>query len=308
MKVFDLHCDTLFKANETNHSIIRNDFEFSLEKAKQYDNYTQVMAIWIPDEYRNEKAFALAENCYTRLQKELQLQDIFQKCNNYTLKKSNYTIILSVEGGAVLGGDIKKVKRLKEMGVRFLTLTWNGSNEIGDGILCDNPKGLTDFGKKLIPELEKHQIVIDVSHASEPLFYDVVEYSKKPFVATHSNSRKYCQHKRNLTDEQFQLICQRGGIVGLNFHRYFITDNGKAKFSDLQNHLDHFLSLGGENHISLGSDFDGAEMPECIKGAESIATFYDYLLSQNYNETLLQKIFYDNAENFLKKYDKESTE
>ena len=308
MKVFDLHCDTLYKANETNQSIIRNDFEFSLEKAKAYENYTQVMAIWIPDDYRNDRAFALTEHCYRRLQRELQKQSVFQKCSDYTQRDSSHTVILSVEGGAVLGGKTERVKVLQEMGVRFLTLTWNGRNEIGDGILCENPKGLTDFGKALIPELENHQIIIDISHASEPLFYDVVQYSTKPFVATHSNSRRYCRHKRNLTDEQFKIICQHGGIVGLNFHKYFLTDSGKAEFSDLQNHLEHFLSLGGENHISLGSDFDGAEMPKCITGAESIQNFYEYLLSQNYRESLLQKIFYDNADNFLKKYDKESKE
>ena len=126
MKVFDLHCDTLYKANETNQSIIRNDFEFSLEKAKAYENYTQVMAIWIPDDYRNDRAFALTEHCYRHLQRELQKQSVFQKCSDYTQKDSSHTVILSVEGGAVLGGKTERVKVLQEMGVRFLTLTWNG--------------------------------------------------------------------------------------------------------------------------------------------------------------------------------------
>ncbi len=308
MKVFDLHCDTLFKANETGKSVVRNDFEFSMEKAESYESYTQVMAIWIPDEYRKERAFHLAEACYRRLNREVDRQNVFLKADNYAEEKSNYTVILSVEGGAVLSGDIEKVKVLKAMGVRFLTLTWNGSNEIGDGILCDSPKGLTPFGRVLVPELERNNIIIDISHASEPLFYDVAEHTTKPFVATHSNSRRYCQHKRNLTDDQFRIICQSGGIVGLNFHKYFITDSGKVTFLDLQKHLEHFLSLGGENHISLGSDFDGAEMPECIRGVQSIGEFYNYLLSENYNESLLKKIFYDNADHFLTKYDEESME
>ena len=108
MKVFDLHCDTLFKANETGKSVVRNDFEFSMEKAESYESYTQVMAIWIPDEYRKERAFHLAEACYRRLNREVDRQNVFLKADNYAEEKSNYTVILSVEGGAVLGGDIEK--------------------------------------------------------------------------------------------------------------------------------------------------------------------------------------------------------
>lgn len=302
MNIFDLHCDTLFKANEKAGSIIDNDYEFSFKKALKYNKYTQVMAVWIPDEYRLENAEKLVEQCYTLLQQELAKSNEFKQITDFS-KLCDYGIILAIEGGSALAGKLENIKKYREMGVRFLTLTWNGSNEIGDGIKCENPKGLTDFGKKAIPLLEKNGIIIDVSHASEPLFWNVAELAQKPFVATHSNSRAYCSHMRNLTDEQFKHICKIGGIVGLNFHRFFLTDDGNANFSHIQKHLEHFLSLGGENVVALGSDFDGADMPECIKGAESMADLYEYLLSKNYNEALLEKLFYSNAVEFLKKYD-----
>lgn len=302
MQVFDLHCDTLFKANENLGSIINNNYEFSLNKALQYDKYTQVMAVWIPDEYRGENAEKLVAQCYSLLKNQITEATFFNQNTDFT-NLSDYGVVFAIEGGAALAGKLENIQKYREMGVRFLTLTWNGRNEIGDGIKCENPKGLTDFGKKAIPLLEQNGIIIDVSHASEPLFWSVAELATKPFIATHSNSRTICSHMRNLTDEQFKYICKIGGIVGLNFHRFFITDDGKADFSTIQKHLEYFLSLGGENVVALGSDFDGAEMPECIKGAESMANLYEYLLSKNYSEALLEKLFYNNAVEFLKRYE-----
>lgn len=302
MNVFDLHCDTLFKANEKSGSIIDNDYEFSLKKALKYNKYTQVMAVWMPDEYRGADAENLFMQCYNLLKQQLSKNKEFQQSLKFN-SLSNYEVILAIEGGSALAGKIENIKKYREMGVRFLTLTWNGSNEIGDGIKCENPKGLTDFGKKAIPLLEENGIIIDVSHASEPLFWNVAELSKKPFVATHSNSRTICSNMRNLTDEQFKHICKIGGLVGLNFHRFFLADDGNADFSHIQKHLEHFLSLGGENILALGSDFDGADMPSCIKGAESMVDLYEYLLSKNYSEDILKKLFYNNAVEFLKRYD-----
>ena len=302
MQVFDLHCDTLFKANENKGSIINNNYEFSLNKALQYDKYSQVMAVWIPDEYRGNSAENLVTDCYTLLKQQLCKCTTFKQYTDFQ-NLSDYGIILAIEGGSALAGKLENIPKYREMGVRFLTLTWNGSNEIGDGILCENPKGLTSFGQKAIPLLEENGIIIDISHASEPLFWSTAELATKPFVATHSNSRTICSNMRNLTDEQFKYICKIGGIVGLNFHRFFITDNGKADFADIQKHLEYFLSLGGEDVIALGSDFDGADMPDCLKGAECMCNLYEYLLSKNYNETLLEKLFYNNASKFLSKYE-----
>lgn len=304
MRIFDLHCDTLYKANDEKSSIVDNDFHFSLKKAEKYESYTQVMAVWIPDEYRGEAAFNLVDSCYNLLEKQLKEQGIFKKIDNLLNTKSKYNVVLSVEGGAALCGKIENIKKFRDMGIRFLTLTWNGSNEIGYGILCENPRGLTIFGKQAISELEKNNIIIDVSHASDPLFWDVAEFAQKPFVATHSNSRTICGNNRNLTDDQFKYICKIGGIVGLNFYKYFIIDDVDSSFDDLRNHLEHFLSLGGENTVALGSDFDGADMPDYIKGVESMSDFYNYLLSKNYSEELVEGLFYYNAKNFCEKYDR----
>lgn len=304
MQLFDLHCDTLYKAYTEKGSVVHNDYHFSFEKALQYDSYTQVMAVWIPDECRGETAVNLAEKCAAFLKKQMNSSCGFNQANSFNeLENHSHNVVLSIEGGAALNGRLENIKRFRKLGVRFLTLTWNGANEIGDGILCKNPKGLTEFGKAAVAELEKNGIIIDVSHASVPLFWQTAELAKRPFVATHSNARAVCKNPRNLDDEQFKHICKIGGIVGINFHRFFVTDSGTADFSDLHRHIEYFLSLGGENVLALGSDYDGAEMPPCIKGVQSMGEFYNYLLRHNYSEDIIRKIFYTNAYNFCKNFD-----
>ena len=186
----------------------------------------------------------------------------------------------------------------------MMTLTWNSHNPIGDGADVENPKGITDFGKKVVSEMEKWGIVVDISHASDKLFYDVAEIVKKPFVASHSNSRTIANHRRNLTDEEFSIIKSIGGIVGLNFHNAFLnTDPDKTSMYDLLKHTEHFLSLGGEDVVCIGSDFDGGILPKDIKGSTSIDKIYELFLRHNYKEALINKIFYENALNFYENFD-----
>jgi membrane dipeptidase len=186
----------------------------------------------------------------------------------------------------------------------MLTLTWNGTNEIGDGSGVDNPKGLTEFGKNVISEMEKNNIIIDISHASDKLFYDVAELTTKPFVASHSNSRFITPHKRNLTDDQIKIIIERKGLFGLNFHNKFLSQNYKKScMFDILKHTEHFLSLGGENCISFGTDFDGCDLPNDINSSQSMNNIYEMFLKHNYKESLIKKIFYENALIFFENFD-----
>ena len=185
-----------------------------------------------------------------------------------------------------------------------MTITWNGRNEIGDGAGVEKPKGITQFGKQVIDEMEKNNIIVDISHASENLFYDVAEISKRPFIATHSNSYNVTKHKRNLTDEQFKVLISQGGITGINFYKVFLNNNpDKATKFDILKHVEHFMALGGENNISIGSDFDGCELPKDIKGGSSMCEIYEMFLMHNYNEGIIRKIFYENALNFFENFD-----
>lgn len=307
MCFFDLHCDTPYRMFNENASLNKNDIHVSLLKGLRYSPWIQCFAIWIPDDVRGKNAIKLFDKIYNNLKLEIETNKNF-----ITLCKDRNDIkivpqlnkcgaILTIEGGAAIAGNIKMLDYFKACGVKIITLTWNGSCEIGDGILVKEAKGLTEFGKKAIQRMEDLDIIVDISHASEKLFYDVVEIAKKPIIATHSNSRSICSNPRNLTDRQFKVIKNLKGLVGINFCKNFLNKSGKADFSDILKHIEYFLSLDGEDVICIGSDFDGADMPEDISGIESMSNLYEYLLKRNYREVLVNKIFFDNAYNFFLK-------
>ncbi len=308
MRFFDLHCDTLYRIVNEKQGIYKNDFHVSLSKASIYKPYIGCFAVWIPDEMRGKEAFEFLEKCANKLfSEEKKLNGEFILCKEKSdmenvIAKEQKGIILTLESSAALMGDISKVKFMHELGVKIITLTWNGSCEAGDGIGVSSPIGLTQFGKTLISELERHNIVIDVSHASEKLFYDVCSVSSKPFIATHSNSKSICDHRRNLLDDQFKIIKNLGGIVGVTFCDSFLKEPGSSGFEDILRHVDYFLSLDGQNTVCIGSDFDGSNIPSTMHGIESIQSLYEYFLKKNFKSEILDKIFFSNAYNFLNNF------
>ena len=150
--------------------------------------------------------------------------------------------------------------------------------------------------------MESLRILPDVSHASEPLFWDVLENTRGPVIATHSDAKALCSHPRNLTDQQFLALKQRGGLVGLNFYPTFLADSGKGEAVDILRHAEHFLSLGGEEVLAMGSDFDGADMPSGITGIESMEYLAELFARHGYSDDLIDRIFYQNSFRFFEKY------
>lgn len=307
MKLFDLHCDTLYRAFFENGGLFNNDFHISFDRIDSIEPYIQCMAVWVPDEFRNKNAIQLFENCRKKLNDELKdtnIKIIYSQDDIIEIEsKKGKGVVLTVEGGAVLGGKLENVDYLAKCGVKIMTLTWNGNCELGDGIGVEGAKGLTDFGKSVVAKMEQNGIAVDVSHSSVPMFYDVAELSTRPFCATHSNSKQICPHRRNLTDEQFSIIRDKGGIVGLNLSREFLReDEDKACMLDVLRHAEHFLSLGGEKTLAIGTDFDGTDIPIDMTGIESMNKLYELFLKHNYNEKLLEDIFFNNARNFLLRF------
>ncbi len=308
MKLFDLHCDTLYRAVDENGSIIDNNYHLSVLKGNRYDKWVQCFAVWIPDEYRKDEAFNLFKRAKLKFDEEINKnQDLIIHCKNLddiinAIKDNKCAAVLTVEGSAVLAGELNNLDYLKKCGVRMITLTWNGWCEAGGGALTTEKNGITSFGKEVIRKMTELSIVIDISHASDNLFFDVANEVDVPIVASHSNSRTVCNNKRNLTDEQFNIIKSREGLVGLNFANIFLRENKKASAYDIIKHADYFLSLGGEKIICIGTDFDGADMPEGILGIESMENLYELFLRHNYKESLVEDIFFNNAFNFFLKF------
>ncbi len=302
MRYFDLHCDTLYKAVTENKNLNDSSCEVSVDRGKVFDKWTQCMAIWIPDDIAPNAQMKLFFDANKCLSEQSKMHQIPVVSNGSILEDSDYNFIFTVENGAFLAGDIRNVELLIKANVKMLTLTWNAENCIGGG--ADVPAvGLTTFGRECVAALENNSIIIDVSHASDKLFYDVAQTATKPFVASHSNSRHICPHRRNITNDQFDIIKNCGGLVGLNFHRDFLPSNSEnASVKNVLLHAEHFLSLGGENVLCIGSDYDGSNIPNDLRGIEKIPNLWEEFLKIGYNEQLVQKIMYYNAHNFFSRF------
>ena len=162
-------------------------------------------------------------------------------------------------------------------------------------------KGLTDFGIRVIRRMEQLRMVADVSHLNDRGFDMVCEVSSRPFVATHSNLRSVASHVRNLTEEQFQEIVRRKGLVGLNLYRSFLSDEGKGDLEALCRHVYRMLELGGEDVIACGSDFDGADIDQSLAGPEKFAAAAEYLMERKIPEKAVKKMFFTNSLEFCRR-------
>ncbi len=300
MKLFDLHCDTLFELNQKSVDLDNSALAVSLKGMQNFEKIVRCFAIYTPDTLKGAEAMENLKNLYSVFEKQIKLfnEKIIGVTNLESLNKSRIGAVLTVENGSVLAGDLDAIQRLSKIGVKLFSLTWNGENELGFGQLKN--KGLKPFGKECIGALEQNGIVIDVSHLSDKGFEDVCAISKKPFVASHSNARKICSHKRNLLDEQIKEIIARGGIIGLNFYKGFLNKNfDLADKYDIIRHAEHIISLGGENCLSIGTDFDGAEVIGEYDSDNKLIFLENLFLQNGFSRQITDKILFNNANNFF---------
>lgn len=275
MNFFDLHCDTAYECYIKSKDFNKNDLAVSGEKGEIFENWHQTFAFWIKDDAENP--WNLYQNMFSDFNEKLK----------YAPK--NLKPIFAVEGGAVIEDKIERLLSLKQNNIRFITLTWNGENKIAGGALTD--KGLTDFGVEVIREMNKLGLVADLSHLNKKSFYSAIEIAEKP-IATHSNLNCVCDHKRNLDIQQVRLIAEKGGLIGLTFYKEFLGENFYKQF---YKNIYTLCEMGLENNIAIGSDFDGGEMPCEAKDITYIEKIWDKLNTMGIENTVLNKIFYENA-------------
>lgn len=308
--LIDLHCDTLadWKYTSTGNPDTLDDPKrvLTLSNMPKEVNWAQFYAVFIPDEERGEKAIEYFEFNRKNFERQMELfGDRVAPCRNAADMEAAWAAgktaaFLTIENGSAIAGDMSRVKLLADQGVRCITLVWNGENEIGSGHTTQH--GLSDFGKAVVPELEKQGILIDVSHLNDPGFEDLMSVVKKPFVATHSNARSICAHKRNLTDDMIREMVKRDCLIGLNYFVKFLENDGNVESLDqLMKHIEHFFALGAEKNLALGSDFDGAVLPECLSTPAKAAGIYGYLLERGMSREQAEGIMFRNAQEFLKK-------
>ncbi|HHW47104.1 MAG TPA: membrane dipeptidase [Clostridiaceae bacterium] len=308
MIIADAHCDTITRIMESGENLDKNKCHVDIERMQRAGSFVQFFAAFISPEYYRKSPLERAVRIINKLYFQAGMhKNEIMLCYNYNdieraLSLKKVAAIISIEGGEALEGDISNLRKFYGMGVRSLCLTWNHSNEIADGVGDnDSDRGLTAFGREVIKVMNSLGMLVDLSHISEKSFWDVMEFTDKPVIASHSNAKKICPHKRNLTDEQILAIKSKGGVIGINLYPYFLNNSGIASVKDIIMHIEHIASLTGEDHIGLGADFDGIEYtPEGIGGVEDIHKIFDELQKLNYSRRFIEKFASGNFLRMLK--------
>lgn len=305
MIIVDAHCDTITTIMETNEQLRENKGHIDLKRLKKYDSFVQFFAAYISPKHAKMGALCRAIDIIDRLYTEIEInKNDIMLCRNYNdimqaTQNKKVAAVLTIEGGDALEGSLSALRILYELGVRAITLTWNFRNQIADGVAdASTGGGLTPFGKEVVREMNRLGMMVDVSHISEAGFWDVIQTTSAPIIASHSNAKKICNHRRNLTDEQLLALKKNGGVTGINLCPDFISSNGKSTMKQVLNHIEYIVALTGEDTLGLGADYDGIdETPQDLEGVQCIKDLLNELLKLNYSEALVNKIA---GNNFLR--------
>ena len=322
MNVIDLHCDTLMALNKsrlqkTDKKFSQNNLHIDLDKLKQGDYMLQCFAAFVDFEKSPESPLleVLQEIDIFHLMMEKYAKDIAPVYEFKDIRKNRdqgkISGLLTIEDAGVCMGDLSALRMLHRLGARMMTLTWNYENTLGypatpfgKGPKSAN-KGLKEQGVAFISEMERLGMIIDVSHLSDEGFYDVAKLTKKPFLASHSNSRMQCSHPRNLSDDMLRLLANRGGIVGMNFYFNFL-DNDLARLKErgtaeaVVDHMEHIRKVAGLEIIALGSDFDGIDQTLDLKDASKMGVLVSAMEKRGFTASEIEKVFSLNAIRFFK--------
>lgn len=220
------------------------------------------------------------------------LQDI-DRCK----KENKIGAILHFEGSGGLDSEFHNLHNYYRLGLRSMGLSWSNLNHFATGVGTNESRGLSAEGRELIKEMEDLGIIVDVSHLNEKSFWDVIDISSKPIIASHSNAYSLCDHIRNLKDEQIEAIKDTNGTIGINFCVGFLSsklNKDEITLENIKNHIDHVVEKAGINHVSFGSDYDGATVPTTIKDISYYPKLTNYLLENGFSDSELNKIMKDN--------------
>ena len=224
--------------------------------------------------------------------------------------------MLTIEEAGCCKGSLGVLRRMYELGVRMMTLTWNHENELaspnvvpGNGpiwpCMPNTETGLKEKGFEFLAEMERLHIIADVSHLSDKGFWDIAEHSTRPFAASHSNCRALCPHTRNLTDAMIRALAEKGGIAGLNYYAAFLDTNPahpeacRSTVERIAEHAAHYKQVGGIGVLALGSDFDGIDGHHQLETAADMPLLADALRRAGFTEDEVEGIYYRNAMRFF---------
>ncbi|MBQ7337245.1 MAG: membrane dipeptidase [Clostridia bacterium] len=312
LSLIDLHCDTLCEIERNKTSLLQNDLTISLQTVEPYQHYAQFFASWCSHRLDDEQGYSTFLRMSDYLDAQLAIPEVAARMVKVTnaqqltdaWAQGKHAAILAIEDARILAGDLSRLDVLAAHGVRYATLQWSGETCIGGA--HDTETGLTDFGKQVVCRCFELGIVPDLSHTNARSAQDAIDLAMaagQPLLATHSNAYSIYPHSRNLRDEHFIALRELGGLVGLNFCRPHLWDPQKetVTVSHIIRHLEHFLSLGGEDTVAIGADWDGAPLPEGFSTIADAQKLANELCRLGYTDSLIEKLFFGNALAFIQR-------
>ncbi len=306
--IVDTHADSLLAALKGERHLYESTGEGQLDfpRMQEVGHKLQFLSCWVEPQYKPERALrrqlAFVDQFYQEIEAPSSgvVQVLDRSSLNEVLASDKMGVVMSIEGAEAVGTDPAMVRVLYRLGFRLMSLTWNERNALADGAGEDpGGGGLSRAGREIIQEMNRTGIIVDVSHLSHKSFWDVIEISHKPVIASHSNCRELAEHRRNLTDGQILALVRQKGIQGITFVREFL--GGNQDVERVVDHMQHHLDLvGDDRHLGLGSDFDGVQVP--VAGLEDVTALThlaDRMSERGIADETIYRIFGQNYLEFL---------
>ncbi|MBI3406236.1 MAG: membrane dipeptidase, partial [Acidobacteria bacterium] len=363
--VIDLHADT------PQRMLFDKGFDFAMRNPRGHVDIPKMreggldavfMSIWAEGDYTGPKvvkrSLDLIDAVYEVARKNS--KDVVMATTAADIRRASsegkLALLLGMEGGHMIDDDLGMLRMYAGLGVRYMTLSHFLNTNWSDSS-TDKPRhnGLTGFGKDVVREMNRLGVMVDISHVADKTFYDALEVTKAPVIASHSSCRIISNHPRNMSDDMLRALAKNGGVVHINYHADFLSqeylDANRALGKEVQNsfkeleakcgddeackilaseqqhreltaagklprvswekiieHIDHALKIAGVDHVGLGSDFDGANMPEGVNDASMLPRITDGLLKKGYSETDILKILGGNTLRVMEQVEKVSRE
>jgi|LFRM01.2.fsa_nt_gb membrane dipeptidase len=307
----DCHCDTILEIATGTRSLGERSSRghIDIPRLREGQISLQFFALYIESQFKPigalERTLELIDTFYRELAENTSQLKLIKTFSDIEAAQEENKIgaFLTVEGGEAIQESLFLLRNLYRLGIRGITLTWNQRNAIADGASEGPHGGLSRFGLKVIEEMNSLGMLIDVSHMNRGGFFDVLNNSKMPVIASHSNARALCNHPRNLDDEQIVLLAEKKGIICVTFVPEFLVPVGsQADINSVADHIDYIKHLVGVDYIGIGSDFDGTEeVPAGLEDVTKVPHLEEVLRQRGYTEAELEKIFGGNVLRLLKR-------
>lgn len=302
MLICDTHADTLYAMQDPRRPLQQ---PLDVEKhhlCDQQHTRVQALALFVGGNGLTGNDAGLIQRELTMLD-QLKAQGWRQIVRIEEALPGEANLLLTIEGGEAFGSDPASVAEFARMGVRAAALVWNNENLLAHPAKGGSRQGLTPYGRQIVQEMHRHRMAVDISHLNCRGADEVMD-SPVPVMASHSCAAALCDHFRNLTDDQLRRLFATGGYVGVNFYVPFLSASGHADLDTVIDHMAHMCSLGGEDHVGLGSDFDGIdEYPQGLRNAGDIPALLERMSYRGFSDSLIRRIAGENFAAYLSRMD-----